>query len=37
MTTVVDCDPAALTIGMPLQVAYRDIGDDVTIPVFVHA
>ena len=37
MTTVVDCDPAALTIGMELQVAYREIDDDVTVPVFVPA
>lgn len=34
MTNVVDCDFDALEIGMPLDVVFRDIADDVTIPVF---
>ncbi len=37
MTNVVDCDPETLTVGMPLQAAYRDIGESVTVPVFVPA
>jgi uncharacterized OB-fold protein len=34
MTNVVDCDVDALEVGMPLEVTYRQISDDVTIPVF---
>jgi uncharacterized OB-fold protein len=34
MTNVVDCDFDALEIGMPLEVAFHPIADDVTIPVF---
>ena len=34
MTNVVDCDFDALEIGMPLEVTFRPISDDVTIPVF---
>ncbi len=34
MTNVVDCDVDALEIGMPLEVVFRPIADDVTIPVF---
>jgi uncharacterized OB-fold protein len=34
-TNVVDCDPGTLSVGMPLQVEYRALTDDVTIPVFV--
>ena len=33
MTNLVDCDPAELTIGMPLEVAYRNEGE-ITVPVF---
>jgi uncharacterized OB-fold protein len=36
-TNVVDCDPGALSVGMGLRVAYRDVADQVTIPVFVPA
>ena len=35
MTNVVDCDEEQLRVGMPLQVAYREIAEHVTIPVFV--
>jgi hypothetical protein len=35
MTNVVDCDEDQLRVGMPLQVAYREIAEHVTIPVFV--
>jgi len=40
MTNVVDCDFDALEVGMALEVVFRPIADDVTIPVFrprVHA
>jgi uncharacterized OB-fold protein len=34
MTNVVDCDFDALEIGMPLEVLFQPIADDVKIPVF---
>ena len=34
MTNVVDCDFDALEAGMPLDVVFQPISDDVTIPVF---
>lgn len=34
MSNVVDHDEAELRIGMPLEVTFQDIGEDVTIPVF---
>lgn len=34
MTNVVDCDPAELVVGMPVEVAFRPETDDVTLPVF---
>ena len=34
MTNVVDCEFDALQIGMPLDVVFQPIADDVTIPVF---
>jgi uncharacterized OB-fold protein len=37
MTTVVECDPTSLTVGMALRVTYEDRTDDVTVPVFVPA
>jgi uncharacterized protein len=37
MTNIVDCDEDQLRVGMPLQVAYREIAEHVTIPVFVPA
>ncbi len=37
MTNVVDCDPDRLEVGMRLQVAYREVADDVTVPVFSPA
>lgn len=33
-TNVVDCAPEELAIDMPLEVAFRDEGDDLTVPVF---
>jgi uncharacterized OB-fold protein len=37
MTNVVDCDADTLAVGMDLSVAYRDLDDEITIPVFVPA
>jgi uncharacterized OB-fold protein len=37
MTNVVDCDADTLTVGMSLQVAYRELDDQFTVPVFVPA
>lgn len=34
MTNIVDCDPAALRVGMPVEVTFRDETDEVTLPVF---
>ena len=34
MTNIVDCAPEDLQIGMPLQVAFRELDDDITAPVF---
>ena len=37
MTNVVDCDDARLEVGMALQVRYRDLDDEFSIPVFAPA
>jgi hypothetical protein len=37
MTNVVDCDDAHLEVGMALQVRYRDLDDEFSIPVFAPA
>jgi uncharacterized OB-fold protein len=34
MTTVTDCDPADLRIGMPLVVDFQPLTDELTAPVF---
>jgi uncharacterized OB-fold protein len=34
MTQVVGCDVDDLEIGMPLEVAFRELTDEVTVPVF---
>ena len=34
MTNVVDCEFDALEVGMPLEVLFQEISEDVTIPVF---
>jgi uncharacterized OB-fold protein len=34
MTNIVDCEFDALRVGMPVEVEFRDIGEDVSIPVF---
>jgi uncharacterized protein len=36
-TTIVDCEPTSLRVGMALQVAFRDLTEEVTIPVFAPA
>jgi uncharacterized OB-fold protein len=33
-TNVVDVDPEAVVIGMPVRVGFEPIGDDVWVPVF---
>lgn len=37
MTNVVGCSNAALQIGMPLEVTFEDITDEVTLPKFKPA
>ncbi|WP_424212402.1 Zn-ribbon domain-containing OB-fold protein [Streptomyces sp. BI20] len=34
MTEVVDCEAADLVVGMPLEVAFREIAEGVRVPVF---
>jgi uncharacterized OB-fold protein len=34
MTTLVDVEPAAVTIGMPLEVVFRDVSDAIALPLF---
>ena len=34
ISEVVDCDLAAVEIGMPLTVTYRDLTDDLKLPIF---
>ena len=33
MTDIVDCDVETLRVDLPLQVAFREVGDDVTVAV----
>jgi hypothetical protein len=35
-SNVIDCDPEAVAIGLPLRVAFRPVGD-MTLPFFVPA
>jgi uncharacterized OB-fold protein len=37
MTNVVDCEPDRVEVGMSLQVTYRDLDEEFTIPVFAPA
>jgi uncharacterized OB-fold protein len=37
MTNVVDCDLEAVRVGMPVEVTFRPLNDDITIPVFKPA
>ncbi len=34
LTNLVDCDPARVTIGMPVQVTFEDVSPDISIPRF---
>ena len=34
MTNVVDCDTEAVAVGMPVEVAFRALDTELTIPVF---
>lgn len=33
-TNIIDCDPKDLVIGMPVSLAFRDLNDEVAVPVF---
>lgn len=37
MTNIVDCDVDDLEVDMPLHVAYRELTDEITVPVFAPA
>jgi len=34
MTNIVDCDPAVVTIDMPVQLAWEALADGRNLPVF---
>lgn len=34
MSTVIDCDPADLRIGMPLVVDFQQLTEEISVPVF---
>ena len=34
MTNIVDCDPAQVTIGLPVLVGFERLSDDIALPVF---
>jgi hypothetical protein len=34
MSTLVDVDPKAVKIGMPVEVLFRDISDAIALPLF---
>jgi len=34
MTNLVDLDPAAVRIGLPVRVRFRPLEDDIALPVF---
>ncbi|MCX7620354.1 MAG: Zn-ribbon domain-containing OB-fold protein [Acidimicrobiales bacterium] len=34
MTQIVDCDPGELEIGMPLELTFRHVSDEVAVAVF---
>jgi uncharacterized OB-fold protein len=34
MTNVIDCDPTDLSIGMELQIDFREITEEISVPVF---
>ncbi len=34
MTNIIDCDPAQVRVGMPVQVAFRKASEEITLPYF---
>jgi hypothetical protein len=34
MTTLIDVDPAEVTVGMPVEVSFRDVSDTIALPLF---
>lgn len=34
MTNIVDCPPEDVHIGMPVEVVFRDVTEDITLPCF---
>ncbi|HEV8625711.1 MAG TPA: Zn-ribbon domain-containing OB-fold protein [Acidimicrobiia bacterium] len=34
LTNVVDCEPGEVWIGQPVEVAFRPVSDEITLPVF---
>ena len=34
LTNIINCDPQSITIGMPVQVTFVDINDDIALPMF---
>jgi uncharacterized OB-fold protein len=34
ISNVIDCDPDAVTVGMPVEVVFRDCTDEATLPLF---
>ncbi len=34
LTNIVDCDPEAVRIGMPVEVTFEDLNDEISLPVF---
>lgn len=34
ISNIVDCDPAVLRTGLPLQLSYLEVNDEVTLPVY---
>jgi uncharacterized protein len=34
MTNIVDCDPAELHVGQPVEVCFQPLTDEITMPVF---
>lgn len=34
MTNIVGCDPASLDVGMPVEVVFRPVSDEASLPLF---
>jgi uncharacterized OB-fold protein len=34
LTNIVDCDPQTVYVGMPVEVVFVDVNDDIAIPMF---